>query len=142
MKSVLLGNRPDDEFLGGFLKLSSKEKLVQDVVGLVKVEDEIEFTDVAKVAVKDLHKVVNHLQGDQLVVVHVHADDEEERGVSLVNDLVLFPLDEVTVLHRAVDDQRAHLPDDLGSLLLRLGRIPLGQAGAPLSAHQQKPLKH
>ena len=37
---------------------------------LVEVEDEVQLTDIAKVAVQNLHIVVNDLQRDQLVVAH------------------------------------------------------------------------
>lgn len=43
---------------------------------LVEVEDEVELTDVAEVAVKDLDKVVDDLERDELVVGGVDADEE------------------------------------------------------------------
>lgn len=59
----------------------TEEKLVKNEVGLVKVEDEIEFADVAKVLVKHFHKVVDDLEVHQLVVIIVHKRHKVERRI-------------------------------------------------------------
>jgi len=43
---------------------------------LVKIEDQIQLTDIAKVSVEHLHKVVHKLQCDQLIVTAVNAHDK------------------------------------------------------------------
>lgn len=54
---------------------------------LVKVEDQIQLTDIAKVSVEHLHKVVHKLQCDQLVVTAVNAHDKVQAGIPLVHNL-------------------------------------------------------
>ena len=54
---------------------------------LVKIEDKIQLTDIAKVSVKNLHKMVHKLQCDQLVVTAVNAHNKVQAGISLVHNL-------------------------------------------------------
>ena len=48
---------------------------------LVKVENDIQLADVAKVAVQDHHEMVDRLEHDQLVVILVDAGQKVERRV-------------------------------------------------------------
>ncbi len=56
-------------------------------VYLVKIEDQIQLTDIAKVSVKNLHKMVHKLQCDQLIVTAVDTHDKVQAGISLVHNL-------------------------------------------------------
>ena len=59
------------------LEFSPDKELVENVVRLVEVEDDVEFANVAEVAVKHLHEKVYLLKGDELVVVLVYARHEK-----------------------------------------------------------------
>jgi hypothetical protein len=63
---------------------------------LVKVENNVELADVAKVPVEDFHEEMNHFQRDKLVVVLVNASHEEEGRVALVHNLFVAPFDKIT----------------------------------------------
>ncbi len=54
---------------------------------LVKIEDKIQLTDIAKVSVKNLHKMVHKLQCDELIVTAVNAHDKVQASISLVHNL-------------------------------------------------------
>lgn len=68
--------------LGGFLEVPADEELIDNVVGLVKVEDDVKLANIAKVAIKHLHEEVNFLQSDELIVALIYAHDEIQRCVS------------------------------------------------------------
>lgn len=53
----------------------------------MEVEDEVQLADIAKVAVQDLHIVVDDLQRDQLVVALVNAHHKVQAGIPLVHHL-------------------------------------------------------
>ena len=55
---------------------------------LVEVEHQVKLTDVLKVMVQDLHKKVDCLQIQKLVVAHIHAEREEQTSISPVDNLV------------------------------------------------------
>lgn len=61
---------------------------------LVKVEDQIEFTDIAKEGIQDLDKKVDRLQVGQLVVVGINAQTKEEASIATVDDLEVAELKE------------------------------------------------
>lgn len=81
--------------LTGLLDLSSQEHLVEYGVDFVKVEDQVQLTDVAEEGVEDLDKEVDGLEVGELVVVCINAGTEEKAGVPAVDDLVVAELDEV-----------------------------------------------
>lgn len=66
------------------LELPADEELVEDIVGLVEVEDNIKLAHVSEVTVQDFHEQVNLFEGDQLVVILVYARHKEQRGVPVV----------------------------------------------------------
>ena len=59
------------------------DQLLQYEVGLMKVEDEVKLAHVAKVAVQDLHELVDDIQHYQLVVILFHACREIETRISV-----------------------------------------------------------
>lgn len=77
------------------LDLAREEHLVEDSVHFVKVEDQIEFADVAEEGVENLDKEVDGLEIGQFIVVGVDARAEEETCVATVDDLVVAELDEI-----------------------------------------------
>lgn len=64
----------------------------------MEVENEIQLADVAEVLVEDLHEALHEFQHDELVLVLVDDGYEVETGVSLVDDLVLLVVQEITHL--------------------------------------------
>jgi len=49
---------------------------------LVKVENDVKLAHVSKVFVKGLHKSVNDLQCNELVVIVVNRDDKVQAGIT------------------------------------------------------------
>lgn len=74
----------------------------------MKVEDKIEFADVAEVLVKYFYEALHEFKDDELVFVLVDDGDEVETGEAFVDDFVLFIVEEVAHLGLACDD---HLVD-------------------------------
>src|SRR5205085_536967 len=68
LKTVLLTDTPKQILLAAFLHFPRQQKLIQDEVCLLEIEDDIKFADVAVVFVHLLDKAVHDLEGDQLVV--------------------------------------------------------------------------
>jgi len=75
----------------------------------VEVEDEVEFAYIAEIFIKDLYEGVNEFKDDELVIVFVDDGDEVETGVSLVDDLVLFVVNEIAHFGFPGDDQLVDL---------------------------------
>lgn len=86
-QTVLLTNAPQHILLATFLHLSCQQELVQDEVGLLEVEDDIQLAHVPVVLVHLLDVSMHDLEGDQLVVGGGAAGDEEEGGIATVDDL-------------------------------------------------------
>ena len=107
------------------LHLSAEHELVEDEVGLLEVEDDVQLADGAEVLVQHLHvpkrssimiqrksssSPVDHFQHVQLIVGPVHPEAEEEAGVPLVDHLQVPVLDEVAHLGFPQQDGRGELP--------------------------------
>lgn len=54
----------------------------------MEVEHEVQLAHILKVVVQDLHKQVDGLQLEQLIVAHINAHGEEEAGIAAVDHLV------------------------------------------------------
>ncbi len=79
-------------------QLAGQEHFVDDRVDFVKIEHQIQFTNIVEVFVEDLDEVMDGLQVEQVVVGHVYADAKVEAGVPPIDDLVVSELDEIRVL--------------------------------------------
>ena len=90
--------------------------------------------------VQHLHKLMDDLKCDELVVRGVHPADEVQAGVPLVHQLHVLPVKEVAQLEWPGKDQRGDLLGDLRPLLLGVGVVPLSQADLRLSAQQARVL--
>eukprot|EP00429_Kryptoperidinium_foliaceum_P079020 CAMPEP_0176223902 /NCGR_PEP_ID=MMETSP0121_2-20121125/20982_1 /TAXON_ID=160619 /ORGANISM="Kryptoperidinium foliaceum, Strain CCMP 1326" /LENGTH=214 /DNA_ID=CAMNT_0017563147 /DNA_START=30 /DNA_END=671 /DNA_ORIENTATION=+ len=135
-------HRRDDVLRRGVGDLPGQEELVQDVVHLVKVEDEVQFAHISEVAVEDLHEQVDQLQGAQLVVVDVHAEDEEHAGIPPIDDLVVPVLQEISVPGVPRHDGPVDLRLDLELFAGVEGDVPLRQSGLPLAILQEDEADH
>ena len=62
-------------------------RTVEDHVGLLKLEHDVELAHVAEVLVQRLYERVHKLKHGQLILVAVYAHQEEERRVSTVHHL-------------------------------------------------------
>ena len=87
LKAVLLPYAAQHVLLAALLHLAGQQQLVEDEVGLLEVEDDVELAHVAVVLVHLLDVAMDDLEGDQLIVSRVAAGDEEERGISAIYDL-------------------------------------------------------
>ena len=56
--------------------MASDDHLFQYEVGLVEVKDEVQFANIAEVAVKHLYEVMDDVQHDQFVVFLLYAGHE------------------------------------------------------------------
>ena len=54
---------------------------------LVEIENKVELAHIAEILVKDLDKQMDCFQAPQLVIIHVHAEREEQPRVSPVSTL-------------------------------------------------------
>lgn len=75
----------------------------------MEVEDEIELTHVSEVLVQYFDEALHEFEDDELILILVDDGDEVETGVSLVDDLVLFVVQEVAHLGVTRDHQLVHL---------------------------------
>jgi hypothetical protein len=85
----------------------------------VEVEDEVQFADISEVLVEYLHEALHEFEDDEFVLVLVDDGDEVETGVSFVDDLVLFVVEEVAHLGVARDDELVDLRGE-GSTSFRM----------------------
>lgn len=99
MKNILRCYRFEDVFLGRLLDLAAHQQLVEDEVGLLEVEDDVELTHLgmdslsawfwrdcwqtytSEVLVQQLHVPVDDFQRQQLVVVLLNGAAEVQAGV-------------------------------------------------------------
>jgi len=88
----LLAYTPKHVLFTAFLHLSCEEKLIEDKVCLLEVEDDVQFAHVAIVLVHLLDEAMDNLKGDKLVVGRVYSGDEEQRGVTAVDDFGVFEI--------------------------------------------------
>jgi hypothetical protein len=84
-------------------------------VYLVEVEDEVEFAHISEVLVQYFYEALHEFEDDQLILVLVNDGDEVQTGVSLVDDLVLFVVQEIAHLGVASDHQLVHLRGGRGT---------------------------
>ena len=87
LETVLLAYAPKHVLLAAFLHLACQQQLIEDEVGLLEVEDDVELADVAVVLVHLLDVTMDNFECDQLIVCGVAASDEEERGISAIHNL-------------------------------------------------------
>ena len=86
LERVLLGNTPQHILFAAFLEFSRQKEFVEDVVGLGEGEDDIKLADVAVVLVHLFDVAVNDLEADQFIVVGGATGDEEQGGISTVDN--------------------------------------------------------
>ena len=68
LQPILGANNAEDILLRTLLHLPGEEEFVEDEVGLLEVEDDVQLADVAVVFVHLLDVAVHYLEGDKFVV--------------------------------------------------------------------------
>ena len=63
---------------------------------LMEVEDEVKFTNITKIFIKNLHKTLHKFKNNKLIFILIHNGYKIETSVSFVNDLVLFVVKKIT----------------------------------------------
>ena len=91
-EGVVRANHFEDALLRALHDEAADNHFLQNEIGLVEVEDQVQLAHVAKVSVEHLYEVVDHVQHDQLVVVLLDAGREVKTRVSLEDNFVLAPL--------------------------------------------------
>ncbi|RNC55874.1 hypothetical protein TcCL_ESM06633 [Trypanosoma cruzi] len=104
----------------------------------MKVEDEIELADIAKVAVQYLHKMVDDFQHDQLVIVFVDGSNKIKGGITTTNVLAAPVLNHIGKAHRPTQSKLTRLTHKFGLFLFGICNIPLCQAQFALAADQKQ----
>ena len=87
LQPVLRPDHAQHVLLATLLHLARQQQLVEDEVGLLEVEDDVQLADVAVVLVHLLDVAVHDFQRQEFVVGGVGGGDEEEGGVAAVDDL-------------------------------------------------------
>jgi hypothetical protein len=85
-----LANTSEDVLLATFLHFASEEKLIEDEVCLLEIEDDIKFAHIAIIFVHLLDKAMHDLKSDELVIGRVYSGDEKEGGIATVHDFGVF----------------------------------------------------
>ena len=95
---------------------------------LVKVEHQVQFTDIAKELIQHFHKEMYRFQVCELVVVRVYTRAEEQPSIAAVDDFRgAAELDEVgLVLLVARRDEAVDLTLELDLLVVVVGAVPFG----------------
>lgn len=75
----------------------------------MEVKDQIEFADVAEVLVQYLNEALHELKHNQLILVLINDGDKVQTGISLVDDFVLFVVEEIAHLGVSGDYQLVDL---------------------------------
>lgn len=81
---------PQHIFLAALLQFTSKQKLIQDKVRLLKVEDDVQFTHVAIVLVHLFNVSVDDLQSNQFVVGRGTAGNEEKGRITAIDNFGVY----------------------------------------------------
>ena len=89
-----------------------------------------------------LDKVVDGLEHDELVVLLVDAREEVQRGVPLIDNLLVLVLEEVALLLLPRQHRRAHLADGARLVLRVVRAVPLCETHLALARDQQDEVDH
>lgn len=107
LKSVLCADRLQHLLLAGLLHFTGYEELVENEVGFLEVEDDVQLAHAAEVSVQELHIAMYDFQTCQLVVAILDGAAEVERCVPLVHDFHVLVFEEGAHL-RLSGENRGH----------------------------------
>lgn len=97
--------------LKGVLDVTCQQKLIQDKVGLLKVEDGVWLVHDVEIFVRELHVSAGQLQRDELVALTLDVSAEVKAGLFLIAYLEAPPLHEATRLGLARQKNVHKLPN-------------------------------
>ncbi|GMS79324.1 hypothetical protein PENTCL1PPCAC_1499 [Pristionchus entomophagus] len=117
LQQILRRDRFQHLLLARLLHFSSQKELIEDEVGLLEVEDDVQLAHTSEVLVQQFDVAVDSLETDELVVALFNRTTEIERGVSLVHDLEVLVLEESAHLGLSRENCRDQLATDLLLLL-------------------------
>ena len=80
-----------------FPDFTSQEHFINYSVDFIEVEHKIQLTDIVKILVENLDKVVNSFEVVEVIIIDINADAEVETGVSSVDNFKVSELHEVCV---------------------------------------------
>lgn len=92
---------------GSWTSPTSHQKLIQDEVGLLKVEDDVQLVHDAEIFVQELHVSAGQLQRDEPVVLALDVSAEVEAGLFLIADLEVPPLQQSYTSWTCKTEERA-----------------------------------
>lgn len=84
---ILCANDSENVLTATLLHFASQQQLIQDEVCLLEVEYDVELAHVAVVFVHLFNVSVNNLKGQEFIVGGICGCDEEEGGITAVDDL-------------------------------------------------------
>jgi hypothetical protein len=141
LQAVLLAYTAEHVLLATLLHFARQQKLIEDEVCLLEVEDDVELAHVSVVLIHLLDIAMDDFERDQLIVCGVATSDEEERGISAIDDLgvcelcepseALSLLDPLTFILQEVAHARAAGEDELRDVFDNLGLVFGCEGGEP-----------
>ena len=90
LKTILLADNTKHIFLATLLHFTSQNQFIKNKVCFLKVEDNIQFTDISVVFVHLLNVSMHDFKADQFVVCRGTASDKKEGCVSSVNHFGIY----------------------------------------------------
>lgn len=103
----MLADDSKDIFLAAFLHFASQYQLIEYEVCFLKVEDDIEFADVTVVFVHLLNVSMHNFEGYQLIVRRSATGDEEQGGISTIDNFCVCVMIRVLAYKDMMDGQIA-----------------------------------
>ena len=106
------------------------------------MKHDVQFAHVSKVPVQYFHEPLNLFQDDQDVVVRVDREDEVERRVSFVHQLVRFVIDDVAQARRTWDDEIHDVALKLETRSLGIRLVVLRETNLTLLGEEKGEVDH
>lgn len=86
-QTILLTDTSEHILLAALLHLARKQKLIEDEVCLLEIENNVELANVAVILVHLLNIPMHDFEGNKFVIGGSATGDEEEGGITAVDDL-------------------------------------------------------
>uniref|UniRef100_A0A0A9GF04 Uncharacterized protein n=1 Tax=Arundo donax TaxID=35708 RepID=A0A0A9GF04_ARUDO len=103
----------------------------------MEIEYQVKLTDIAKIMIQYLNKVMDDLKSLQFVISGINAHAEVKACISLIHNSVPLPVYKIAQLGAPCQHQITYFFDDLCSLLLRIWSVPFCQPHLPLPADEK-----
>ncbi|OMJ07669.1 hypothetical protein AYI69_g11372 [Smittium culicis] len=78
---VLLADDSKDRPLAAFARFAAENEFVEDEVGLLEIEDEVELADVAEVLVESFDVPVDEFEHEQLIICYGNRCNEVQARI-------------------------------------------------------------